>query len=398
MGENGTNEVVTLNVTKPSKFKKGIDVVRNILNNGTLTQNGISTFNNEVKFVEYTKNPNTETAEIIIPILNINTLKPGNKIVFYNKGYDVNSNPYICGIGIKQDSSSITAAYMDYYCNSLGVKSGHRFYAASSKVLDINSLSMTHVGKTAVLCGDNSLYSGFQFENNKLNEISLLFKSDISDSVSDSSIVVSNTMNFFTPNSGKMVITSAEIELTSNRLSQYFNGTASTTYVNSNQSINISKITSLYSNISDVTTIISGSNSFYEDQGTHQTKCKLKVHTGTYHTTCSNSTTGITDYNDTFNRIVSTNYKSYPFTLNSSDASIVVQNNNSSKENGGICSINAGILNLASNTPDVFSASTINIGSTLSTTYIRGRVIFDNADLSATNLPDYIRQIVRSRI
>ena len=30
----------------------------------------------------------------------------------------------------------------------------------------------------------------------------------------------------------------------------------------------------------------------------YQTKCKLKVHTGTYHTTCSNSTTGITDYND----------------------------------------------------------------------------------------------------
>ena len=26
-----------------------------------------------------------------------------------------------------------------------------------------------------------------------------------------------------------------------------------------------------------MTTIISGSNSFYEDQGTHQTKCKLKV-------------------------------------------------------------------------------------------------------------------------
>ena len=77
---------------------------------------------------------------------------------------------------------------------------------------------------------------------------------------------------------------------------------------------------------------------------------------------------------------------------------LIVQNNNSSKENGRICSINCGILNLATNTPDVFSASTINIGSTLSTTYIRGRVIFDNADLTATNLPDFIRQIVRSRV
>ena len=74
-----------------------------------------------------------------------------------------------------------------------------------------------------------------------------------------------------------MVITSAEIELTSNRLSQYFNGTATTTYVNSNQLINISKLSSLYSNISDVTTIISGSNSFYEDQGTHQTTILLNV-------------------------------------------------------------------------------------------------------------------------
>ena len=91
---------MTLNVTKASKFKKGINADGNILNNGTLTQNGISTFNNEVNLVEYTKNPNTDTAEIIIPIINMNTLKPGNKIVLYNKGYDTNSNPYICGIGM----------------------------------------------------------------------------------------------------------------------------------------------------------------------------------------------------------------------------------------------------------------------------------------------------------
>ena len=43
------------------------------------------------------------------------------------------------------------------------------------------------------------------------------------------------------------MITSGEIELTSNRLSQYFNGTASTTYVNSNQLINISKLSSHHS-------------------------------------------------------------------------------------------------------------------------------------------------------
>ena len=52
LGENGSNEIVTLNVTKPSKFKKGIDVDENILNNGTLTQNGISTFNNQVNLLD----------------------------------------------------------------------------------------------------------------------------------------------------------------------------------------------------------------------------------------------------------------------------------------------------------------------------------------------------------
>ena len=135
------------------------------------------------------------------------------------------------------------AAYMNYYCNYTGTTSGHRFYSTSTKTLDVNSLSMTHIGKSAVICGDSNLYSGFQFENFKANEISLLFKSDISDSVSDSSIVVSNTSNFFTPNSGKMIITTGELELTSNRLSQIYSGSYSTSYVNSNQFV---KHTELY--------------------------------------------------------------------------------------------------------------------------------------------------------
>ena len=225
-----------------------------------------------------------------------------------------------------------------------------------------------------------------------------MFKSDISDSVSDSSIVVSNTSNFFTPNSGKMIITTGELELTSNRLSQIYSGSYSTSYVNSNQLINISKIKSIYTNISDVTTLVSGSNSIYEDQGSHETRCRTKIHTGLYNKRCmQNTTTGITEYNDTLNKVVRTNYKSNPLLSNAVDASIVVQSNNSRKENSGICSINAGILNLGTNI-DGFSASTIIIGSSLSTIYLRGNLIFDNPDMSITNLPDFIRQVIRNRI
>ena len=88
--------------------------------------------------------------------MNINTLKPGNKIGLCNKGYDVNANPYIYGIGIKQDSSSTTVAYMDYYCNA-GLKSGYRFYGAVTKILDVSVSSVIHIEKSAVICGDSNL-------------------------------------------------------------------------------------------------------------------------------------------------------------------------------------------------------------------------------------------------
>ena len=147
-----------------------------------------------------------------------------------------------------------------------------------------------------------------------------------------------------------VLLTTGELELTSNRLSQIYSGSYSTSYVNSNQLINISKIKSIYTNISDVTTLVSGSNSIYEDQGIHETRCKTKIHTGLYNKRCvQNTTTGITDYNDTLNKVVSTSFKANPLLLNSTDASIVVQSNNSIKENSGICSINAGILNLGTN-------------------------------------------------
>ena len=146
--------------------------------------------------------------------MNINTLKPGNKIGLCNKGYDVNANPYIYGIGIKQDSSSTTVAYMDYYCNA-GLKSGYRFYRAVTKILDVSVSSVIHIEKSAVICGDSNLV-----ENNKANEISLLFKRDISDSVSDSLIVVSNASNFVHSNSRELVVTSG-VKLTESDLFRF---------------------------------------------------------------------------------------------------------------------------------------------------------------------------------
>ena len=55
---NGLNEIVTLNVTKASTFKKGIDVSDNIQNSGTLNQSGDAKFispiifNDQVNLVE----------------------------------------------------------------------------------------------------------------------------------------------------------------------------------------------------------------------------------------------------------------------------------------------------------------------------------------------------------
>ena len=177
---------------------------------------------------------------------------------------------------------------MDYYCNA-GLKSGYRFYGAVTKILDVSVSSVIHIEKSAVICGDSNLV-----ENNKANEISLLFKRDISDSVSDSLIVVSNASNFVHSNSRELVVTSGELELTSNWLSQIYSGSYSTSYLNSNQLINIPKIKPIYTNISDVTTLISEFNSIYEDQGIHETRCRSKIHTGTYNRRCvQNTTTGI---------------------------------------------------------------------------------------------------------
>ena len=393
---NGSNEIVNIYVTKPSTFKLGIET-QVLKNDGILTQVGTSIFNDNVVLQDYIKNQNTNTQQTIIPNLTIAPTQVGNKIILFNKNNNV--NPYICGFGITQDTTlSGTPSYMNYYCNDSGTSSGHRFYTGQKKSLDINGTSMTHVGSTCVLCADSNLNSGFQFENNKSNEISLLFKSDISDSISDTSIVVSNTNHFFTPNSGKMIINSGEVEFHSNRFSQYFNNTFSTNYVNSDQLININKISSTTSNISDVTQIITSNISTFEDDGNHELKCRTSTHTGTYSRNCILNNTGITHYNDRVNGFVSTNYKTSSLLTNVVDASIVVKNNNSIKENYGTMNLNAGVINIGTNSPDPLSSSSIIIGSSLSNIFIPGNLIFNNTDMKATNLPDYIRQIVRNRI
>ena len=101
--------------------------------------------------------------------------------------------------------------------------------------------------------------------------------------------------------------------------------------------------------------------------------------------------------NDALTNSLSTTYKTNNLYTNVSDATIVVFGSKSNKENSGVMYIISGNINIGTNT-DVLSACNINIGSTLSTIPIKGSLIFENNDLTATNLPDFIRQIVRSRI
>ena len=83
---------------------------------------------------------------------------------------------------------------------------------------------------------------------------------------------------------------------------------------------------------------------------------------------------------------------------NSFDATVSVTHNNSNLNNSGVYQINAGIINIGINSQDIFTGTSINIGSTLSTIRIKGQLIFDNPDGLSTNLPDFIRQIIRLRI
>ena len=288
-------------------------------------------------------------------------------------------------------------AFMEYYSNKTGSSSGHRFYNKTTKILEITDNASIHQGTTSVLCGDSNLRSGFQFTNSKLNEVSLLFKSDITDTISDSSIVVSNPLSSVKLNSGKMVITTSDLQTSSTSFIQNINSSINTTTYDSLIQTKKYKLDASKSNTADVTTVIQSSVLNTDNTGSIENKCSTMLHSGIFNTRCNISKTGIIDYNDALTNSLSTTYKTNNVYTNVADATIVVFGSKSNKENSGVMYINSGNINIGTNT-DVLSACNINIGSTLSTITIKGSLIFENSDLTATNLPDFIRQIVRSRI
>ena len=221
--------------------------------------------------------------------------------------------------------------------------------------------------------------------------------SDITDTISDSSIVVSNPLSSVKLNSGKMVITTSDLQTASTSFIQNINSSINTTTYDSLIQTKKYKLDASKSNTADITTVIQSSVLNTDNTGSIENKCGTMLHSGIFNTRCNISKTGIIDYNDALTNSLSTTYKTTNLYTNVSDATIVVFGSKSNQENSGVIYINSGTINIGTNT-DVLSACNINIGSTLSTIIIKGSLIFENSDLTATNLPDFIRQIIRSRI
>ena len=221
--------------------------------------------------------------------------------------------------------------------------------------------------------------------------------SDITDTISDSSIVVSNPLSSVKLNSGKMVITTSDLQTASTSFIQNINSSINTTTYDSLIQTKKYKLDASKSNTADITTVIQSSVLNTDNTGSIENKCGTMLHSGIFNTRCNISKTGIIDYNDALTNSLSTTYKTTNLYTNVSDATIVVFGSKSNQENSGVIYINSGTINIGTNT-DVLSACNINIGSTLSTITIKGSLIFENSDLTATNLPDFIRQIIRSRI
>ena len=94
------------------------------------------------------------------------------------------------------------------------------------------------------------------YPNSQLNEVSLLFKSDIKDTISDSSIVVSNPLSSVKLNSGKMVITTSDLQTASTSFIQHINSSINTTTYDSLIQTKKYKLDASKSNSADVTTVI----------------------------------------------------------------------------------------------------------------------------------------------
>ena len=194
-----------------------------------------------------------------------------------------------------------------------------------------------------------------------------------------------------------MVITISDLQTSSTSFIQNINSSVNTTTYDSLIQTKKYKLDASKSNTADVTTVIQSSVLNTDNTSSIENKCNTMLHSGIFNTRCNISKTGMIDYNDSLTNSLSTTYKTNNLYTNVSDATIVVFGSKSNKENSGVMYINSGNINIGTNI-DVLSVCNINIGSTLSTITIKGSLIFENSDLTATNLPDVIRQIVRSRI
>ena len=155
-------------------------------------------------------------------------------------------------------------AFIEYYSNKTGLSSGHRFYNKTTKMLEITDNALIH---------DSNFRSGFQFTNSQLNEVSLLFKSDITDTISDSSIVVSNPLSSVKFNSGKMVITTSDLQTSSTSFIQNINSSINTTTHDAFTQTKKYKLDASRSNTADVTTVIQSSVLNTENTGSIEIKC-----------------------------------------------------------------------------------------------------------------------------
>ena len=180
-------------------------------------------------------------------------------------------------------------AFIEYYSNKTGLSSGHRFYNKTTKMLEITDNALIH---------DSNFRSGFQFTNSQLNEVSLLFKSDITDTISDSSIVVSNPLSSVKFNSGKMVITTSDLQTSSTSFIQNINSSINTTTHDAFTQTKKYKLDASRSNTADVTTVIQSSVLNTENTGSIEIKCSTMLHSGIFNTRCNISKTGIIDHND----------------------------------------------------------------------------------------------------
>ena len=199
----------------------------------------------------------------------------------------------------------------------------------------------------------------------------LYYLNHITDTISDSSIVVSNPLSSVKLNSGKMAITSSDLQTSSTSFIQNINSSVNTTTYDALTQTKKYELDACKSNVADVTTVIQSSVLYTDYTGSIENKCSTLLHSGIFNTRCNIKKTGIIDYNDSLtNSLSNSTYKTNNLYTNVADATIVVFGSKSNKENSGVIYIDSGNVKIGTNT-DVLSACNINIESTLSTITIK---------------------------